>query len=98
MSSKRAKGHSGGLLIYCNNKFAGGIKLVKRNDKGIMWIKLTNDPPPPGEIKALFKYCIIRNFDFFGCLSDEVRHFTYLGDVCLRGDFNSRTGSLSDFV
>ena len=25
-------------------------------------------------------------------------HFTYLGDVYLCGDFNSRTGSLSDFV
>ena len=93
-SCKRAKRDSGGLVIYCKNKVASGIKLAKFNDKGIMWIKfekiffsLDSDIYfcltyiLPEKSKLYSSIALLENFDFFDCLSDEIRHYAYMGDV-----------------
>ena len=38
--NRRAKRDSGGLVVYCKSYLADGISIVKRDDKGIFWIKL----------------------------------------------------------
>ena len=105
-SIKRTKRDTGGLVIYCQNNLA-----VKRNDKGIMWVKfehtyfsldkdiifcLTYIAPEKSNLCS--NISLLGNFDFFDCLSDETSHYTYLGDVYLCADLNCRTGSLFEFL
>ena len=110
-SSRRARRDSGGLVIYCKNPIAEGVKLIKSNDKGIMWVKfdkmffsLERDTffcltyIPPEKSKLYSNITLLENFDFFDCISDDIRYFSYYGDVYLCGDLNGRTGCLSDTV
>ena len=63
-----------------------------------MWIKFDKiyfslESIPPEKSKLYSNIQLLENFDFFDCLSEEIRHFTYLGAVYICGDFKSRTGS-----
>ena len=100
--NRRAKRNSGGLVIYCKSALADGISTVKRNENGIMWIKfdkvffnLENDIYvchcyiPPENSRLYLTVDNLRNFDFFDCISEDVRYFSGIGDVYMCGDLNS---------
>ena len=53
---------------------------------------------PPEKSKLYSDVTLLENFEFFDCISDDIRYYSYIGDVYLCGDFNSRTGCLSDTV
>ena len=81
------------------------------NEKGLIWLKfeksffsLEKDMYfcltyiPPEKSKLYSNITLLENFDFFDCISDDIRYYSYLGDVYLCGDMNSRTACLSDTV
>ena len=109
--SKRAKRDSGGIAIYCKNKLIDGLEIVKMDDKGIVWLKLKssffnfeNDHYfcvcyiPPEKSKLYTDMCALQDFDYFDKIADDIRYYNNLGEVFLCGDFNSRTGLMSDVI
>ena len=105
-NNRRARRDSGGLVIYCKSYLSDGISIVKRDEKGICWIKF-DKLFFKFESDIYFSFCYIptensflyashlRDFDYNG---DDIRHFSNTGDVYLYGDLNSRCGVLSDRV
>ena len=53
---------------------------------------------PPENSRLYLTVDNLRNFDFFDCISEDVRYFSGIGDVYMCGDLNSRCGHLSDRV
>lgn len=109
--SKRAKRDSGGIAIYCKNKLVDGLEIVKMDNKGIVWLKLKssffrfeNDHyycvcyVPPEKSKLYTDMCALQDFDYFDKIADDIRYYDNLGEVFLCGDFNSRTGLMSDVI
>lgn len=81
------------------------------DSKGLVWLKMKqsyfnfqNDHYycvcyiPPEKSKLYTDMCAMQEFDFFDQIADDARHYNTLGEVFLCGDFNSRTGLLSDSV
>ena len=110
--NRKAKRDSGGVIVYFKNKFVNHIELVNVNQNGIIWFKLKktfllteNDvyicltyiPPMDSQVYKNINSTLFE-FDFFQHLSNDIRHYSNLGDVYLQGDLNSRTGQLPDCV
>ena len=98
-------------MVYCKSYLADGISIVKKNEKGIMWVKFDKTffelqcdiffclcYIPPENSRLYSNGNSLSNFDYFECITDDIRYFSNTDDVYLCGDFNSRTGQLSDSV
>ncbi|MES9881010.1 MAG: reverse transcriptase domain-containing protein [Sedimenticola sp.] len=109
--SKRAKRDSGGIVIYCKNKLSDNLKVVKLDEKGIVWLKLPKEDfkmqndvyfcicyIPPERSRLYRNLCALQNFDFFDNLSDDIRYYSNIGSVYICGDMNGRTGERSDLI
>ena len=110
--NSKAKRNSGGVVVYFKNKLLNYIELVSLHANGYIWFKLKkqflhteNDaficacyiPPQDSSVyrninSTLFEY------DFFQHISNDIRHYTNLGDVYLYGDMNARTGLGMAFI
>ena len=110
--NKKAKRHSGGVILYYKKKYFGYIKLISENERGILWFKLSktyfgteNDllicscyVPPEGSDVYKNRHSQLFEYDFFDQLSIDILNYSQLGDIMLTGDFNSRIGQKSDLV
>jgi exonuclease III len=110
--NKKAKGDSGGVIVYYKPFLAKYIHLIQSNEKGIIWIKLSKDfmksqydlyfcicyvPPEDSTLYRNINSPLF-DFDLFDQLSADIRKYDDLGIVYLLGDLNSRTGTHEDFV
>ena len=110
--NNKAKRNSGGVIIYYKHKLCNSLELITLNNKGIIWFKLKKEflltdndayfcscyiPPEDSSLYKNVKSSLFE-FDFFQHLSNDIRHYSTLGDVYLQGDTNCRTGLLSDCV
>jgi len=99
--------YSGGLSVYFHKKLNNKISVIEHNKNGIIWIKisseiLTTDQDvficlcyiPPVTSKVLIGH----DFDFFEEIEKGIEHYGPLGATCIVGDFNARTGNLSDII
>ena len=110
--NKKAKRHSGGVIVYYKEKIRNLVELVELNYNGIIWIKLKrqlfrNDRdiflcccyiPPEGSNVYKNVNSSLYDFDFFEKLSTDVGKYRIHGDVYLTGDFNARVGVKADYV
>ena len=105
--NKRAKSDRGGLSIYYKTHLSKGVSIVKKHDRGILWIKfdkcvfnmdknsflcLTYIPPYNSKVHR------IDDFDFFTTIENDMSNFRNEGIIFLYGDLNCRTGTQLDFV
>ena len=102
---KKAKRHSGGIIVYYRKSLGQGISVVQNGSfsENRMWIRLD---------KSFFGF----QNDIYLCtvyippmtsthydndilsLENEISIFSNKGKVLLLGDFNARTGNSSDFI
>jgi hypothetical protein len=63
-------------------------------------MELQNSKHIPPEESNVYKNVSsnLYQFDFFEQLNTDISHYSFLGDVFLTGDLNSRTGQKPDFV
>ena len=110
--NRSAKRNSGGVALYYKEQFKRYIQVLDRDEKGIIWFKLSkelilseNDAyycicyiPP--EDSAVYRNVnsSLHNFDFFEQINSDVRKYSDLGDIYLLGDLNSRTGLTHDYI
>ncbi len=109
---KRAKRPSGGISVLIRNTFRNtargehSIKFIKENEF-VVWFKICKDHfNLPNDIFVGAAYLppenstIYKNKDIspFQILENDLLSFHAQGEIILMGDFNSRTGSLTDTV
>lgn len=97
---------SGGISIYYKNCLKGKIKVLEKNQVGIMWIKISNDVfffdedvyicatyiPPSGS-----KVLKSQDIDIFEQLELDVARYKQFGrKIFVTGDMNSRSSTESD--
>lgn len=96
---------SGGISICYKNCFKDKIKVIEKNQSGVMWLKILKEVfsfdhdvyicvayiPPSGSN-------VLRgqDLDLFEQLELDIIRYKRLGKVFLTGDFNSRTANESD--
>ena len=98
--------HSGGLAVYYKNYLKNYISIVKKEQSGILWIKLSeelfpfdhdvfmcNIYVPPTDSKVFSS----TNIDLYDQLEQDVIHFNNLGKVFVSGDLNGRTSNDLDY-
>lgn len=110
--NKKAKRHSGGIVVYYKKQYFGHIKLISKDSKGVLWLKLNksffgciNDiylccayVPPEDSNVYKQRDSPLFEFDYFNLISDGLRMYSELGDIAILGDLNARTGTRADFV
>ena len=104
--NSNARRNSSGVIIYYKTTYFNHIELVNVNQNGIIWFKLKKEflltendayfcslyiPPESSTLYKNVKSSLFE-FDFFQHLSNEIRHYSSLGDVYIQGDTNCRTG------
>ena len=104
--NKRAK-RSGGLLCYIKEVFVEGIQevngIVKNDDR--LWLKLSsNFFGFPRDLYVRLAYITPATSthssardNIWQLLNTEIAQFSVQGEIMVTGDFNARTGILSDF-
>ena len=99
--------YSGGISIYYKNFLKEKIKVVEKNQIGILWLKISKDIfsfnqdvyicisyiPPAGSK-------VLRNedIDMFEQLELDIIKYKNLGLIFLTGDLNSHTSNEPDFL
>jgi exonuclease III len=105
---RHSKGHGsprGGVVVYYRAEFDKSISVMKSNHGDQLWIKLDRDYF--GLERDLFIATVYiapanspistkRDFDPFDVLKSDIMRYSQMGDVMLAGDFNARTGRISD--
>ena len=108
--NKRAKRYSGGVLVYFRDELKHNLSIVKKDNRGIIWLKLdkcafnvNNDiylclcyiPP---ENSSVYKngQSDLYECDLFDIINDDVLLFQDRGDIFLCGDLNARVGENDD--
>ena len=107
-SPRTKKGRtSGGISVYYKKKLENYISVVETNNIGFLWVKLDKKlfsfsedvflcicyiPPPGSNVLNSNDLC------FFEELENSIGKFSNQGKSFVTGDFNSRTGSLSDVI
>lgn len=102
-----AKGrYSGGIAFYYKNTFQNYVKIVQKEQCGILWIKISKELFPfdqdvfichtyvPPSVSKNFQSS---NIDMFENLEIDIIKYNDLGKVYITGDFNSRTSDSPDF-
>lgn len=98
---------SGGISFYYRSNLKKHVKIVEKNDYGILWVKISAELfdfeedvyichtyIPPIDSKVL-NYA---NFDFFEQIELDIIKYTDLGKVFVTGDLNSRTSDFPDCI
>ncbi len=110
--NRKAKRHSGGVLVFYKDRSINMLEVVDLNCNGIIWFKLKkeffgNDRdlflcccyiPPEGSSVYKNANSSLYDFDFFDQLNCDIVKYRYHGDVYITGDLNSRIGIKADFV
>ena len=110
--NKKAKRDSGGIAIYYKQYLSNHIELMKCNQVGIVWLKLSkqflcvdNDAyfcvcyiPPEGSAVYRNRKSSLYEVDFFELLNADYMFYNNLGDVYVTGDLNSRVGENLDYI
>lgn len=98
--------YSGGIAFYYKNTFQKYIKIVQKEQCGILWIKISKELFPfdqdvfichtyvPPSVSKVFQSS---NIDIFEKLEINIIKYNDLGKVYITGDFNSRTSDSLDF-
>ncbi|XP_033731041.1 uncharacterized protein LOC117320594, partial [Pecten maximus] len=79
------------------------VDVVDKSNEDILWVRFRNNIdrdlylcvcylPPEGTTRP------VDSDKFYGTLLENVYSFQNLGSVCIMGDFNARTGDLSDYI
>ena len=98
---------SGGISVYYRNCLKHKLSVVEQNNLGIIWLKLNGELFPFNEdiyichtyIPPVCSKVLNENdFDFFEELEKGIEKFGKYGKTFITGDFNSRTGQLSDVL
>lgn len=104
----RKKGRpAGGLIVYIKETLfnQGLVKRIK-STRNLIWLRLSKDI---FNFKSDIFLCTIYipprlksvcpdNDEIFDKLRDSIHEFSEQGKIILMGDFNARTGTLSDFI
>lgn len=98
--------YSGGISMYYKNSLKNKIKVVEKNQSGIMWVKISKELLsfnqdtficvtyiPPSGSKVLSA-----DIDIFEQLELDTIEYKHQGKVYLTGDFNSRTSNKSGYL
>ena len=99
--------YSGGLSIYYKNCLKDKIKVVEKNQAGIIWLRILKDTfsfnqdvyicatyiPPSGS-----KVLRSEDIDIFEQLELDIIKYRRLGKIFLTGDFNCRTANEPDYL
>ena len=110
--NKKAKRDSGGIAIYYKQYLSNHIELIKCNQVGIVWFKISksflcvdNDAyfcvcyvPPEGSAVYRNSKSSLFEVDFFELLNEDVMFYNNRGDVYVTGDLNSRVGKNLDYI
>lgn len=106
--TKKKKGRrSGGIILYIKDKFTRNNAITKiKSSKNFIWVKINKTLcGTNSDIFLCSAYIRPRkgvicpeNDILFQNLSVDIDSYSNLGKVVLMGDFNSRTGTLDDFV
>ena len=110
--NRKAKRDSGGITIYYKQQLHNHIELIKTNQVGIVWFKISkqflsveNDVyfcvcyiPPEGSAVYRNIRSSLFEVDFFELLNQDIMLYNNLGDVYLTGDLNSRVGQNPDYI
>ncbi len=105
MSSSKGR-NSGGIVVYIKSELKDGVRLEKTSDHAI-WLRLCSDFF--GFMDDVYLGCVYLMPDGspvrakmpvepLTLLEEEVVHFAAKGELMLLGDFNARTGSVSDLL
>lgn len=93
---------SGGISIFIRENICKKVTVQKNYCDNIVWLKIDcNDGNKPLMIGAVYLYHEhstgnVSRDDFFQLLSNDLQSFGEDYRVCLIGDFNARTGNMSD--
>ena len=102
----RARKASGGIavLIRSNLETDGTVKIVKNSDFTV-WIQIKQRDaklfiggvyiPPLDSSSTVSSF---QNNNAFNLVQEEISFFSQKGNVALCGDFNARTGQLTDYI
>ena len=105
--NRRAKRAGGGIIIYVRDEIHKGVKLINNELDCIVWLKLdryyfglnediylgvTYIVPENSPIHSVY------DIDLFDRLEEDIMLYSTKGSVFVTGDFNSRTGTKSDYV
>jgi len=102
----RARKPAGGIgVLIRNDLYSQGVVSVVKNSDFTVWLKIKSENtnifiagvyiPPLDSTSTISNF---RDNNAFHIIQDEITHFSQIGSVGLCGDFNARTGSLSDYV
>lgn len=98
---------SGGLSFYCKHYLSKHVKVVEKNQRGILWVKLDGEICDSAEDVYICHMYIppsnsnflqSANFDFFENLESDILKYKDLGKLYITGDFNCRTSICNDFL
>jgi len=97
--------YSGGLSLYYKQTLNNHIKIVEKDQHGIMWVKLCKDLfdfqqdvyicnvyIPPNNSNVIDTI----NFDFIEQIEVGIEKYKLLGKIFISGDLNCRTSNVSD--
>lgn len=110
--NRRSKRDSGGIVVYFKSWLEGKIDLIKCDNRGILWFKLSkndfgfNDDvyfcvcyiPPENSMVYKNVHSNLYECDFFEILNEDLLLYSDKGVVFLTGDTNSRVGEKHDFI
>ena len=105
----KARKHSGGILILIKNKIAQGIKVVKSNSGGYIWLKLDKTFFNISQYILLWiayispensTYTCTRNSneDHLALIHNDIMNFEKENLIMIMGDLNARTSNVSDMI
>ena len=103
--TKKRGRKSGGLMIFVKKEIYKYFTKVKESDNSI-WIKIENIKCSGYISQSIYLcFCYVKPYKskdlsehIFSQLTTEISYFQSLGEVLISGDFNARTGDLTDFI
>lgn len=106
--SKKAKKFSGGVALAIRENLAGAIEILSSKSDNIMWVRIKCQNSDKDFMLGIVyispinssytKNVLINQFRTWEILTDEIAKYKTHFRVGLIGDFNARTGQLSDLV
>ena len=102
-SHKNARSASAGCLILIKNGYEKLVEILPPKNEHIIWLKIKNNSKsniPSHMFGIVYTSPETSTYkpqsDFFSSLQEDISEKSTYGEVSLAGDFNSRTGLLSD--
>ncbi len=106
--SKKAKRFSGGIALAIKNELSNSVEILKSRSDNILWARIKCADKGKDIIlgtvyispfnSSYSKNILINQYKTWEILIEELASFGSEYRVCLVGDFNARTGTLSDVI